>query len=132
MSYPFLSVLTEPKPERPKRIAAIKSSILKPVRYYLKGKILPNAKKYGGHNAVTRSLLDGLEKIGATYNYNETKEEKIYENVMLLSGIEKLKEALYLKKNGKIKLLLVGPNIVDHVLDYDNIVADPLVDYFVV
>lgn len=132
MSYPFLSVLTEPQPEMRKRIAAIKSSILRPLRYYVKGKILPNAKKYGGHNAVTRSLVEGLEKIGATFNYNETKEEKIYENVILLSGIEKLKEAFCLKKNGKIKLLLVGPNIVDHVLDYDNIVADPLVDYFVV
>ena len=88
--------------------------------------------KYGGHNAVTRSLVEGMKKNGEKFNYNPANEDSIFENVVLLSGIEKLERMLYLKKAGKIQFLIVGPNIVDHVLDFDNIVAHPLIDYFIV
>lgn len=89
-------------------------------------------KKLGGHHAVTRSLLHGLEKISAVHNYNPGKGEPVYDNVINLAGVEKLKENIELKKKGKIKFLLAGPNIVDHVLDQDGIVTHPAIDYFVV
>lgn len=131
MSYPFLSIITEPPPTKVGKKAIVKGFVLRFLRLFLKGRVLPGLKKYGGHNAVTRSLMEGLEKIGATFNYIPTK-DKMHDNVIVLSGVEKLKEVLTLKKEGKFKLLLVGPNIVDHVLDHANIVADPLIDFFVV
>jgi hypothetical protein len=114
-----LSVLTEPQPQLPKIGRLIATAIRNRARYYLKGVISMDRKKFGGHDAVTRSLITGLSNINANFNYNPIETAEIHENVILLSGIGRLNDVLELKRKGIVKFLLVGPNIVDHVLDFD-------------
>jgi hypothetical protein len=107
-------------------------SFLRPVKFFIQGKKTPQKKKYGGHYAVTRSLVEGLDKLGIAFNYNPANEKNIAENVIVLAGVERLKEAIELKKKGNIKFLLAGPNVVDDVLSENQVVADPAIDYYVV
>jgi hypothetical protein len=127
-----LTVLTEPVPKLPAGPAAFIKSALRPLKYFLIGKPRPVKKKFGGHQAVTRSLLEGLRTIRADFNYNPANDDNIFENVIVLSGPETLRKAISLKEHGKIKFLLAGPNISDSVLDEDQIVGHPAVDFFVV
>jgi hypothetical protein len=127
-----LTVLTEPLPRPPKGLVPLMRSVLRPIKYRLLGKQRPIKKKYGGHYAVTRSLIEGLKKIDANFNYNPSGNNEIKENVIVLSGPQTLREAIELKKKGKIKFLLAGPNIADSVLDEEQIVADPAIDFFIV
>ena len=66
-------------------------------------------KKIGGHYAVTRSLLHGLDKNKIKYNLNSNI--IISKTVIVLSGTETLQFALTQKKKGKIRHLIAGPNI---------------------
>ena len=84
--------------------------------------------KYGGHSAVTRSLIEGLQKIKADFNYNPTKSSEVGEAFVVLSSVEALRQAIILKKQGKIKKLLAGPNLMELPDDYGNLLADPAID----
>ncbi len=66
-------------------------------------------KKIGGHYAVTRSLLHGLNKNKIKYNFNSNI--IISKTVIVLSGTETLQFAITQKKKGKIQYLIAGPNI---------------------
>jgi hypothetical protein len=88
--------------------------------------------KFRGHPAVTRSLIEGLEKIHADANYNPRSYNSIGETVLVLSGISALKQAIKLKRKGHIKKLLAGPNMVEFPSDYNGLVASPELDYYVI
>ena len=104
--------------------------VLSNIKIVLK-KLLGRQKKYGGHSAVTRSLVEGLEKIGYDrVNYQPRKERDIAENVHVLANVSTLKYAIKLKKKGIIKQLTAGPNIVVFSDEYDGIIADSCVDKF--
>lgn len=93
--------------------------------------ILGRHRKYGGHYAVTRSLVEGLEKIGfQEFNYRPSNEKEIYENVHVLSGVSTLLYAIELKKKGKIKHLSAGPNIVVFSTDYDKLICSKEIDLY--
>jgi hypothetical protein len=66
---------------------------------------------YGGHYAVTRSIIEGIKKIGEPFNYNPVNTKDISQIVYVPGGLEALKYAIELKKNGIIKKLITGPNI---------------------
>lgn len=86
---------------------------------------------YGGHPAVTRSLIEGLDKVGFTeYNYRPRNEKEIADHVHVLAGVDTLQYAIKLKKLGKIKRLTAGPNIVAFSTDYNNIIASEEVDLY--
>ena len=128
---PFkLTVFTEPI--APVGFVEKVKSYLRPVKFSLQGKRIPAKKKYGGHYSVTRSLLEGLQKIETDHNYNPSGEKDIAENVVVLAGVERLKEIITLKKKGKIRTLVAGPNIVDDVLSEAQLVADPSIDLYIV
>ncbi|MCM1236048.1 MAG: hypothetical protein NC489_38665 [Ruminococcus flavefaciens] len=94
-------------------------------------KLLIKNYKYGGHATVTRSLIEGLDKIGYTaYNYRPYKEKDIAEHVHVLAGIETLRYAIDLKKKGKIKYLTAGPNVVVFSTDAESIIADENIDLY--
>ncbi len=80
----------------------------------------------GGHSGVTRSLLSGLKILGVPFSYNILHKE--CDTVIVLAGIEYLKEAIELKKAGKIKKLLAGPNLVTRADEYGGICTVPEVD----
>lgn len=131
MSPIHLTVLTEPLPVPPSGIIPRIKRMVRPLKSIFKGQPIPRKRLYGGHYAVTRSLVEGLRKIGANFNYNP-QENNIAENVIVLSGPAVLRNAIRRKNKGEIRFLLAGPNIADSVLDEDGIVGDPAIDYFVV
>lgn len=93
--------------------------------------LLGRQTKYTGHFAVTRSLVEGLEKIGYEgFNYRPKCEKDIAEHVHVLAGAETLRYAMKLKKEGKIKKLTAGPNVVVFATDYDSLIADESVDLY--
>jgi len=102
------------------------------IKYALQLKKLPPLKTYGGHYAVTRSLVEGLKKIGVEFNYNPTRTNDIAPNVIVLSGAERLKYMVQLKNKGEIKILFAGPNIFESPLEENALLTDPAIDKCVV
>ena len=94
-------------------------------------KLLMKDYKYGGHTAVTRSLIEGLDKIGyADYNYRPSSEKEIAEHVHVLAGVRTLRYAIELKKRGKIQHLTAGPNVVVFSTDMESIIADENIELY--
>lgn len=93
--------------------------------------ILGRHRKYGGHYAVTRSLIEGLEKIGfQEFNYRPANEKEIFDNVHVLAGVSTLRYAIELKKKGRIKHLSAGPNVVVFSTDYDKLICSKEIDLY--
>ena len=86
------------------------------------------ASYYGGHSAVTRSLVEGLLKIGGDFNYNPCRIEDVGDTCHVLSNIEALKQSIQWKKNGRIKYLLAGPTLVVRSNEVDCILSSPEID----
>jgi len=86
-----------------------------------------NLINYRGHPAVTRSLIEGLKKINASFNYNPAF-PNMSETVVVLSGIRTLKQAIRLKRDGFIKKLIVGPNVVNFASDYNSVLSSTEID----
>lgn len=89
-------------------------------------------KEYTGHFGVTRSLCEGLKQLNINFNYNPVYSFSVNENVIVLSDIETLKIAIELKKKGKIKQLLAGPNLMVRPNEFDGILADQNIDKVIV
>ena len=126
---PKLTILTDPMPwgreflhEGSRRIARVVRDALRPNRQYF------YHPKYRGHFAVTRSLVEGLRNTGASFNYNPRYPWQLADTVIVLAGVSTLRQAIRLKKQGKIKKLFAGPNIVVFSSDNDSILAAPEVD----
>jgi len=83
---------------------------------------------YTGHPAVTRSLITGLKKLGAEFNYNPKKIKEVGETVIVLSGVAVLRQAIKLKRRGKIKKLLAGPNLMVFSNEFNNILSAKEID----
>ena len=83
---------------------------------------------YTGHPAVTRSLITGLKKLGAEFNYNPKKIKEVGETVVVLSGVAVLRQAIKLKRCGKIKKLLAGPNLMVVSTEFNNILLVKEID----
>ena len=93
--------------------------------------VLNNHVKYRGHFAVTRSLIEGLQKLNLPFVYNP-KYKDITDFVIVLSGVRTLKQAISLKKRGKIKYLFAGPNIVVFSSDHNSIICSDYIDLVII
>lgn len=130
MTKPDITILTDPMPwgrelifEGMKRIAlTIRDIFIKKKRNYY------NHGNYRGHFAVTRSLVEGLRKVNAKFNYNPIYPWQMANTVIVLAGNRTLRQAILFKQKGKIKKLFAGPNIVVFSSDYDSILAAKEVD----
>jgi len=107
-------------------------SFFRPLKFALQGKTPPPRKKYGGHYAVTRSLLEGLKKTGIDFNYNPSRKKDIAGNVIVLAGVERLQKLIELKQQGKIKILFAGPNICESPLEEDDLLTNLAIDKCIV
>lgn len=87
---------------------------------------------YSGHFAVTRSLIEGLQKTGTQYVYNPKQVSKLTDHVHVLGGVNTLKYAIRLKKQGKIRRLTAGPNIVVLSSDFKGLVGAKEIDLYLV
>ena len=94
--------------------------------------IINELREYGGHYSVTRSLIEGLKNNKIDFNYNPFLFQKVNNVVIVLSDARALKQMIELKKNGKIKTLVAGPNIVEFPFDNNNILCHYLIDMVIV
>lgn len=132
MKRPSLSVLTDPVPygiyflvEFAKHIARRCKNIIKPAPHFLRS-------KYRGHFAVTRSLVKGLKKIGVHANYNPRSLSELGEVVVVLSGVAALRQAIRLKRSGRVQRIFAGPNIIVFPSEIRDLICAPEVDWCVV
>lgn len=84
-----------------------------------------------GHNGVTGSVLRGLQKLGIPMSYNPTKPEDVGEHIIVLVSIEALYQAIDLKKQGRIKTLIVGPNIMNNPSENNHLLGSAEIDCYI-
>jgi len=123
-----LTVLTDPVADVRRALPIAARAAARRVRNALRPPPPYFSKKYRGHFAVTRSLVEGLEKIGARANYNPRFVGRIAPTVIVLSGLNTLAQAIELRRKGRIRRLIAGPNILDFPSDYPDLIAAPEVD----
>ena len=92
---PELTILTDPVPygrhffvEPAKQIARRVRNIVSPRPRYKR------SVKYRGHFAVTRSMVEGLQKIGVRSNYNPQRLAEVGEVVVVPAGFAALRRGL--------------------------------------
>jgi hypothetical protein len=88
--------------------------------------------KYGGHPSVTRSVVEGLQKIGVKVTYNPRTLNSLAEVVYVPNGFDTLRQAIQMKRSGFIKRLLAGPNLVEFPSDRRELVTAPEIDVYIV
>ena len=86
--------------------------------------------RYTGHAAVTRSIVEGLQKLHADFNYNPSHLGELGSHVFVPGGHLALRQAIRLRRRGVIRRLLVGPNICILPSDMPKLVGAPEIDLF--
>lgn len=86
------------------------------------------SQQYTGHPDVTRSLIEGLKQVDIPFNYNPSQIKDIGDVVVVLAHTEALRQAIRLKKEGKIKFLLAGPNLVVLPKDHNYLITANEID----
>lgn len=91
-----------------------------------------NPNVIGGHFAVTRSLLAGLKKLNVNFNYNPRSINDVGDVVYVVCDANAVKQCIPLRKIGRIKKLLAGPNLMVRSNEFNNILASPEIDTYIV
>lgn len=86
----------------------------------------------GGHSAVNRSVARGFSQLTIPYNVNPSSLDQLYDVVWAVCGIETLQQVIQLKRDGRIKYLLVGPNLMVRANEYNNMLSSPEIDWMIV
>jgi glycosyltransferase involved in cell wall biosynthesis len=87
---------------------------------------------YGGHFAVTRSLVEGLRKAGLPFVYNPRRIKDCTPDLIALSGLQTLEQAIGLRKAGIVKRLAAGPNIVGSPADNFELLGSEWIERYIV
>jgi len=126
-----LTVLTEPVQDRSwgYPIAKARKTILSFKNFVLRD--IMRRPNYGP-SAVARNLVKGLEKIGANFNYNPAGLKDVGETVVVLSDLYALSQAIQWKREGRIKRLLAGPNLVILPSDCKELITVKEIDIYLV
>lgn len=124
----LLTILTDPIPAGREFLPEGTRRLARRLKYALHERSYGSHPRYRGHFAVTRSLIEGLEKIGASFNYNPSHLNQLADTVAVIAGVRTLRQAISLKRQGRIHHLFAGPNIVVFSSDYDSILAVSEVD----
>lgn len=95
------------------------------IKIFLLGKKISS---YGGHHAVTRSVVEGIANARLPANYNPRLPSRLAERVHVLSGVQALRQMIRWKKRGWIKQLTCGPNVVVRASDFNSVLASPEID----
>lgn len=132
MSRPSVSILTDPVPSGRDLIPEVARTVGRLAKNAIRNRSFSNDRRYRGHFAVTRSLVEGLGRIGASFNYNPRRLDHLAETVVVLAGVRTLRQAIRLKQAGCIKRLFAGPNIVAFASDHECLLGAPEVDSVIV
>lgn len=128
MKRPFLTVLTTPVPSVPRRALRAVRSTLRPI--VKPGAPLPPAKRFHGHFALVRSVVEGLEAIGADFNYDPRSLSRLA-RVVYAPANEALRQAADLKRRNRIDFLVAGPSNALFPEEADNILWQPEIDLLI-
>jgi hypothetical protein len=132
VSRPAVTILTDPVPTGSDLIPEVARICGRLARNALRPRTFSNDRRYRGHFAVTRSLVEGLSRIGASFNYNPRRLDQLSGSVVVLAGVRTLRQAIRLKRAGRIARLFAGPNIVIFASDHESLLAAPEVDCVIV
>ena len=128
-----ISILTDPLPFKRNYIIQHSKNFFRFLRGNLfKNKLIRQKTIYRGHPAVTRSLINGFKKCKIEHNYNPKNINNLFDAVIVLAGVETLKQAIYLKKKGYIKNLFAGPNILNFGNEHNFLIGSSEVDLIIV
>ena len=129
MARPFLTVLTAPVPTDRERLTR---TVRRQLRRVVKpGAPLPSTSTYPGHFALVRSVVEGLRKIGADFNFNPGRLSEIG-RVVYAPANEALRQAMQLKCEGAIDYLVAGPVNALFAEECDGILQEPAIDRVIV
>lgn len=131
MDKPKLTIFTDPMPVGVDLIPETARRILRRIKYTFVKRSHASHPYYRGHSAVTRSLVEGLKKNGASFNYNPKRLKDVSETAHVLADVKALRQIIRLKKEGLIKQLSAGPNAVSFGTGDDDILASPEIDLVV-
>ena len=111
----MITILTDPVPIGRYRFTEYLKKLGRPVKRFFHppqiwrlGLNLP----YRGHYGVTRSLVEGFKKTLIPHIYNPQQLINIDDVVVVLSGLDALRQAIGWKRKGRIHRLLAGPNLM--------------------
>jgi glycosyltransferase involved in cell wall biosynthesis len=85
----------------------------------------------GGHFGVTRSLIKGMRECSINFNYNPSI-SNIHKTCIVLSGIDTLNYVINQKKQGKVKKIIAGPNVVTVPDEAEGLIACKEIDFCIV
>jgi hypothetical protein len=98
-----------------------------------RGRVRPaDLPRFGGHFAVTRSLQIGLAKIDADWASAFDLAGVEAEIVLVLAGVDCLRQAIEMKRSGRCSRLYAGPNICERPTDHDGLLLSPEIDGVIV
>lgn len=102
-------------------------------KYYWKSLIRSAVGKSRGPQVVISSAMRGFAEIGISYSLNPVQETIFAADVVWANeSLDALTWAIEMKKKGKIKKLIAGPNLVILPSDHDNIVCSGEIDKYLV
>lgn len=124
----FLTILTRPILPWQERTYRTTRRI---VRSIVKPHVpLPPPQVFPGHPALCRSVVEGLRKIGADFNYNPTRFSEL-SRIVYTPENNSLRQAIELKRQGRIDFLVAGPVNGLSPDDADGLICDPELDLYV-
>jgi hypothetical protein len=126
---PALTVLTTPILPGARRayirLRGIGRRILKP------GTPGKSGSRYPGHYALTRSVVEGLQQIGADFNFNPASFSQLA-RIVYAPANEALLQAAALKRRGAIDFLVAGPVNALFIDECGGIMQQPEIDLAIV
>ena len=129
---PILTILTEPVPNTRGGLFQRPAEYIKAVWHVASAMPSGSHLQYGGHPAVTRSLVSGLTRLGVNHRYNPRHRNQVGDVVIVLAGLSALTQAVEWKRKGQIRQLLAGPNLVVQSTDFEAAITAPEIDLCIV
>jgi hypothetical protein len=129
MPRPLLTVLTTPVPGGARHAyQALRSA----VRPFVKPNVpLPAMSAYPGHYSVTRSVVEGLRAIDADFNFNPSRFADVG-SIVYAPANEALRQAIEMKRDGRIRWLAAGPTNALLPQEADGIIQAPEIDRLII
>ncbi|MCL5784049.1 MAG: hypothetical protein M1142_01680 [Patescibacteria group bacterium] len=93
--------------------------------------LIHDLNSQNGPKAVQQNLIKGLNTLKINYNCNPILKNSVTESVVVLSDVNTLKQAIQLKKAGKIKKLIAGPNIAMLPQEISSLNNYQLIDLYI-
>jgi hypothetical protein len=132
MMRPYISILTDPVPTGRYSLSEPPKILVRRIRDFISPRPKFMKSKYRGHFAVTRSMVEGLQKIGVHSNYNPKRLDEVGDVVVVSGGFDGLRQAIGWKKTGHIRRLLAGTNLVDFPSEQRELMCAKEIDLLIV